>query len=114
MHGRRHFPALSTSRLLKPILIHGKSPTPPSDQLRHLLLINLFTPGEVTEKEKYFHDSEHQKEMPTLARNKQIPIPSIPRRMKFSVFRQKMEGPKPSEIDIKVLITTPTLYSQAK
>ena len=32
----------------------------------------------------------------------------------LSIFRQKMEGPNPSELDIKVFNPAPTFYSQAK
>ena len=32
----------------------------------------------------------------------------------FSMFRQKLDGPNPSELNIKVLVPAPTIYSQPK
>ena len=46
--------------------------------------------------------------MPTLSGNKHLPpIFSVTGRV-FSIFRRKMYGPNPSEMDFKVLITAPT------
>ena len=53
--------------------------------------------------------------MPTLA-GKKTNFPSIASLIGrvTSIFRQKMDGPNPSEIDIKVFIPAPTYCLQTK
>ena len=50
--------------------------------------------------------------MPTLAGNIQLPSFSSPKRRVLSIFRQKKDGPNPSEMDINVFVPAPRIYLQ--
>ena len=68
--------------------------------------IFVYTPSQGANKEKYFINHNIKVKMPTLAGNKQ--------RRAFSTIRQKMEGPNPSEMDIKVFNPAPTYCLQVE
>ena len=53
--------------------------------------------------------------MPALAGNKQLFHPFLPFIGRaLSIFRQKMDGPNPSEMDIKMFIPAPTYSLQSR
>ena len=76
--------------------------------------INVYPPGQGTNKEKYFVH-HYIKVRNAEAGGKQTTFPSISSIIgrAFSIFRQKMDGPNPSEVDIEVFIPAPTYWLQA-
>ena len=75
----------------------------------------VYTPSQGTNKEKYWHFYYIKARMLTLAGNKQLFHPSFPPMdARFSFFRRKIDGPNPSEMDIKMPIPPPTFHLQAK
>ena len=70
--------------------------------------INVYTPIRSTNMENYFDHITYKGKMPTLAGIKHLPsISSVPDRV-FSIFRRKMYGSSPLEMDIKMLTPAPT------
>ena len=70
--------------------------------------INVCTPSQYTNREKYFNNINHKERIPTLAGNKHLFMLLFPHWPRFSISRRKKYGPNRSAMDIEVLIPAPT------
>ena len=74
---------------------------------------SVYTKIQGTKTQTYFHEKKSKRECRLLWNLNAFPSICLLERRVFSIFRQKMNGPNPSEKDIYVLFPTLTVYIQA-